>query len=77
MDEVWKYRGSAGPQVIPILVTVDYTLINKQWLKEVQILQMPGLLDSQRIWEESFGEEEMVCSACMNINYWGWEVVYG
>lgn len=38
-----------------MMVTVDYSFINKQWLKEVQILQILGLLDSEIIWKESFG----------------------
>lgn len=44
---------------------------HQQWLKEVQILQILSFLDSQRIWEESFEEEEIIYSICMTRNYLG------
>lgn len=54
-----------------MLVIVDYSSINEQWLKEGQILQILSFLDSQRIWEESFEEEEITCSICTTRNYLG------
>lgn len=54
VDEAWKYRNQQAPQVIIMLVIMDYSSINKQWLKEVQIL---SFLDSQRVWEENFKEK--------------------
>lgn len=49
-----------APQVIPMLVILDYSSINEQWLKEVEILQILSFPDSQRIWEGSFEEEEII-----------------